>query len=98
MRIAHNIAQGIDAVIAAPIRHHQCFGIGHTHETGCAVKDAVADGLLDTRRWESCSHLATGDDDRARRYMLEAAGPFAMDHYMGRVAQLHCQLRGWSAK
>jgi len=38
---------------------------GHTHETGCAVKDAVADGLLDTRRWESCSHLATGDDDRA---------------------------------
>jgi len=29
------------------------------------VKDAVADGLLDTRRWESCSHLATGDDDRA---------------------------------
>ncbi|MCX7402391.1 MAG: ribosome small subunit-dependent GTPase A [Planctomycetia bacterium] len=30
----------------------------HTHESGCAVKDAVADGLLDTRRWESCCHLA----------------------------------------
>jgi len=30
----------------------------HTHEIGCAVKDAVADGLLDTRRWESCCHLA----------------------------------------
>jgi ribosome biogenesis GTPase len=30
----------------------------HTHEHACAVKDAVADGLLDTRRWESCTHLA----------------------------------------
>ena len=32
----------------------------HTHETGCAVKNAVADGLLDTRRWESCRQLAGG--------------------------------------
>jgi ribosome biogenesis GTPase len=32
----------------------------HTHEVGCAVKDAVADGLLDTRRWESCAQLAAG--------------------------------------
>jgi ribosome biogenesis GTPase len=30
----------------------------HDHEAGCAVKDAVADGLLDTRRWESCRQLA----------------------------------------
>ncbi len=30
----------------------------HTHEADCAVKDAVADGLLDTRRWESCCQLA----------------------------------------
>ncbi|MFM7137589.1 MAG: ribosome small subunit-dependent GTPase A [Planctomycetota bacterium] len=34
----------------------------HSHETGCAVKDAVADGLLDTRRWESCCQLAGGDN------------------------------------
>lgn len=33
----------------------------HDHESGCAVKDAVADGLLDTRRWTSCLHLAKGD-------------------------------------
>jgi ribosome biogenesis GTPase len=33
----------------------------HDHESGCAVKDAVADGLLDTRRWTSCLHLAQGD-------------------------------------
>jgi len=33
----------------------------HDHEAGCAVKDAVADGLLDTRRWESCRQLAGGE-------------------------------------
>jgi len=41
----------------------------HDHETGCAVKDAVADGLLDTRRWSSCLQLAAADgDDHAREY------------------------------
>lgn len=36
----------------------------HSHETDCAVKHGVADGLLDTRRWESCCHLTEnlGDD------------------------------------
>jgi len=36
----------------------------HSHEADCAVKDGVADGLLDTRRWESCCYLATnlGED------------------------------------
>jgi ribosome biogenesis GTPase len=33
----------------------------HDHEAGCAVKDAVADGLLDARRWTSCLQLAAGD-------------------------------------
>lgn len=38
----------------------------HSHEADCAVKNAVADGLLDTRRWESCCHLAgTADDEEA---------------------------------
>jgi len=36
----------------------------HDHETSCAVKDAVADGLLDVRRWESCRQLAVGDEPR----------------------------------
>jgi ribosome biogenesis GTPase len=34
----------------------------HSHESDCAVKHAVADGLLDTRRWESCCQLAAGPD------------------------------------
>ena len=32
----------------------------HSHETDCAVKDAVADGLLDTRRWQSCCRMREG--------------------------------------
>ncbi len=34
----------------------------HTHEDECAVKDAVADDLLDARRYDSYCHLAAGDD------------------------------------
>lgn len=33
----------------------------HTHEADCAVKHAVADGLLDTRRYESYCHMFAGD-------------------------------------
>jgi ribosome biogenesis GTPase len=35
----------------------------HTHEDECAVKDAVADGRLDERRYESYCHLRAGDFD-----------------------------------
>lgn len=34
----------------------------HTHEDFCAVKDAVADGRVDTRRYESYTQIAAGDD------------------------------------
>lgn len=34
----------------------------HTHEANCAVKDAVADGKLDARRYESYCHLREGDE------------------------------------
>jgi ribosome biogenesis GTPase len=33
----------------------------HTHEDDCAVKDAVADGNLDVRRYESYCYLHAGD-------------------------------------
>ena len=33
----------------------------HTHEVECAVKDAVADGHLDVRRYESYTRLFSGD-------------------------------------
>lgn len=34
----------------------------HTHEADCAVKNAVADGRLDARRYESYCQVAEGDD------------------------------------
>ena len=33
----------------------------HTHEDDCAVKNAVADGRLDERRYDSYCHLIEGD-------------------------------------
>ncbi|MCU0876276.1 MAG: ribosome small subunit-dependent GTPase A [Pirellulaceae bacterium] len=33
----------------------------HTHEADCAIKNAVADGRLDARRYESYCHLRSGD-------------------------------------
>lgn len=33
----------------------------HTHEAGCAVKDAVADGRIDARRFESYQQIFAGD-------------------------------------
>ena len=35
----------------------------HTHEAGCAVKNAVADGWLDARRYESYCQLFAGDSN-----------------------------------
>ncbi len=35
----------------------------HTHEEHCAVKDAVADGRLDERRYESYCHLLSGHEE-----------------------------------
>ena len=34
----------------------------HTHEEPCAVKDAVADGYIDVRRYESYLQIQAGDD------------------------------------
>ncbi len=34
----------------------------HTHEDCCAVKDAVADGRIDTRRYESYTQIAAGNE------------------------------------
>jgi ribosome biogenesis GTPase / thiamine phosphate phosphatase len=35
----------------------------HTHEEECAVKDAVADGRLDQRRYESYCHMLAGQEE-----------------------------------
>lgn len=38
---------------------------------------------------------ATGDDIAAKEHISLAAGRYAMDHYMGRTAQVHAKIRGW---
>jgi lipoprotein NlpI len=38
---------------------------------------------------------AAGDAAAARKHLTLAARDFAMDHYMGRVAQVHLKQRGW---
>ena len=68
-----------------------------------AVLAAAEQGEGQTRRNQLCyAHLylglhaeALGDTEAARRHILQAAGPFRMDHFMGRVAVLHARLRGW---
>ncbi len=35
----------------------------HTHESGCAIKDGVADGYLDARRYESYCAMREDDDE-----------------------------------
>lgn len=68
-----------------------------------AILEAAAAGDDAGQRNRFCyAHLylglfaeATGDDDAAQQHIALAAGRYAMDHYMGRVAQVHAQLRGW---
>jgi lipoprotein NlpI len=40
---------------------------------------------------------AIGDDEKAKHHMLLAANNYAMDHYMGKTAQVHVKVRGWSS-
>ena len=68
-----------------------------------AVLAAAEQGEADARRNQLCyAHLylglyfeALGDAVKAREHMTKAAGPFSMDHYMGKVAVMHVNLRGW---
>ena len=68
-----------------------------------AVLAAAEQGEAEARRNQLCyAHLylglyfeALGDAVKAREHILQAAGPFRMDHYMGKVAVMHAKLRGW---
>jgi len=68
-----------------------------------AVLAAADRGEGEARRNQLCyAHLylglhaeALGDVEKARHHVTQAAGPFRMDHYMGKVAVVHAKLRGW---
>ncbi|MFM9058757.1 MAG: hypothetical protein ACKOSQ_06515 [Planctomycetaceae bacterium] len=68
-----------------------------------AVLAAAEQGEGEARKNQLCyAHLylglfseAAGDAEKAREHMIQAAGPFRMDHFMGQVAVMHAKLRGW---
>ncbi len=43
------------------VNHCRFPNCTHTHEADCAIKDAVADGRLDARRYDSYCHMFAGD-------------------------------------
>jgi lipoprotein NlpI len=68
-----------------------------------AVLAAAEQGVGEARRNQLCYahlylglyHESAGDAEKARQHITQAAGPFRMDHFMGRVAVMHAKLRGW---
>ncbi|MBE7493818.1 MAG: hypothetical protein HS117_02625 [Verrucomicrobiaceae bacterium] len=104
-------AEGVEAArkVLIPIEGDTRVPMKQVHElfAGKATPDAVLkaaeSGEGETLRNHRCyAHLylglyfeATGDDAKAKSHMVKAATDFKMDHYMGKVAQVHCKLRGW---
>ena len=41
--------------------------------------------------WHNLQDIAA----EAEKHMTLAAGTYRMDHFMGKIATLHCELRGW---
>jgi lipoprotein NlpI len=82
---------------------HQLFAGSGSAE---AVLAAAGNGQASEaeRRDRLCyAHLYLGlyyeamaQTELAKSHLLLAAIDYRMDHYMGRVAQVHVQLRGWS--
>jgi lipoprotein NlpI len=87
-----------------PMREiHQLFAGTGTPEAVLAAAGDGAAGVADRRDRLCYAHLYLGlyhealaQADLAKSELLLAAYDFRMDHYMGRVAQIHVQLRGWS--
>jgi lipoprotein NlpI len=68
------------------------------------LKAAETSDDADARRNHLCyAHLylglyfeALGDETRAKEHILKAANDYRMDHYMGKCAQVHAKVRGWT--
>lgn len=81
--------------------HALLAGKGTEEEVLKAARQGTAGS--ETQRNQLCyAHLylglyeeSTGNMDKAREHLFKAAAVFRMDHYMGKVAQLHLKIRGW---
>lgn len=104
-------AESVEAArkVLIPIEGDTRVPMKQVHElfAGKATPDdvlkAAESGEGDTLRNHRCfAHLylglyfeSIGDNAKAKEHMVKAATDFKMDHYMGKVAQVHCKLRGW---
>lgn len=104
-------AEGVEAArkVFIPIEGDSRIPMAEVHElfagkgSAEAVLKAAESGEGEALRNHRCyAHLylglyfeATGDNVKAKEHMLKAAHDYSMDHYMGRVAQVHVKLRGW---
>jgi lipoprotein NlpI len=88
-----------DARIPMKQVHELFAGKGSAEEVLKAAESGEGDGLRNHRCF---AHLylglyfeSLGDQAKAKEHMVKAATDFKMDHYMGKVAQVHVKLRGW---
>jgi lipoprotein NlpI len=87
-----------------PMREiHALFAGSGTAEDVLAAAEADHPSPADRRDRLCYAHLylglyeeALGHVELARQSLVLAAVDYRMDHYMGRVAQVHIQLRGWT--
>ena len=95
----HMLAVGHDSRV--PMKEILEFYRGDGSEE--KVLERAAQGDKQQQRNQLCyAHLylglyaeANGDAEQAKDHILAAAGPYSMDHYMGRVANVHARVRGW---
>ena len=75
----------------------------HALYAGRGSEEAVLAAAGENRNHRCYAHLylglyyeVLGKTELAREHILKAAVEDSMDHYMGKVAQVHAKLRGWS--
>jgi len=106
-------AEGVEAArkVLIPIEGDTRIPMKQVHAlfAGKATPDDVlkaAETGGDDRRNQLCyAHLylglyfeASGEEAKAKEHILKAANDFRMDHYMGKCAQVHAQVRGWQPR
>lgn len=81
---------------------HDLFA-GKGSEEAVLKAASAGDAGDEARRNHLCyAHLylglyyeALGEKDRAKAHMVKSATDYKMDHYMGKVSQVHVKVRGW---
>ncbi len=65
-------------------------------ENGDSGSEELRNQLCYAHLYLGLYHEALGHADKAKEHMLKAAIDYKMDHYMGKAAQVHVKLRGWT--